>query len=206
MERDLNGFKVRQNSKTGMFCANDLLDIYNMSTTKNKRLDSYLRLTNVKSYIRAVIEDMNSNTTDVWYLEKDVIQAKKGKVNGGTWMHPYVFIDFAMWLSPEFKLNCIKWIYDNLLKFRNDSGNSFKEVNSALREAGATDPLHYIREAKMINKLALGASCGGQRNSATEGQLDLLNRLQKADVKLINKRLTFPNRVKELQNLKLLLT
>lgn len=142
----------------------------------------------------------------MWCLEKEVIKTKKGRVNGGTWMHPYLFIDFAMWLSPEFKLNCVKWIYDNLIKFRNFSGNSFKEVSAALKETGATDPLKYIREAKMINKLVLGSPAGGQRNGATEEQLDLLNRLQKADVKLILKGKTFPERVAELQNLKSLLS
>lgn len=34
-------------------------------------------------------------------------------------MHPLLFIDFAMWLNPAFKVKVLKFVYDELIKFRN---------------------------------------------------------------------------------------
>ena len=36
----------------------------------------------------------------------------RGKYNGGTWMHPMLFIDFAMWINPSFKYDVLKFVYD----------------------------------------------------------------------------------------------
>lgn len=33
----------------------------------------------------------------------EVIRTRRGKY-GGTWVHPYIFLDFAVWLSPVFKM------------------------------------------------------------------------------------------------------
>ena len=44
-------------------------------------------------------------------------RANKG-VNAGTWYHPYVYMDYAMWINPKFKLTVIKFVYDQLIKNR----------------------------------------------------------------------------------------
>ncbi|MBC7407182.1 MAG: KilA-N domain-containing protein [Arcicella sp.] len=36
-------------------------------------------------------------------------KANKG-VNAGTWMHPILFIDFAMWINPKFKVKVLKFV------------------------------------------------------------------------------------------------
>ena len=90
-----------------------------------------------------------------------------------------------------------------MIKLRLDSGDSFKEVNLALSEKGdKVAHWTYANEAKMINKLAFGDPSGGQRDSATEEQLELLGRLQKADEKLIREGLDFYERYEKLKELK----
>jgi hypothetical protein len=118
-------------------------------------------------------------------------------------MHPYLFMDFAMWLSPKFKLTCIKWIFDNLIKSRINAGDGFKQVNEALFNQKPNIPhWEYSNEAKMINKLVFGKPDKDQRNKATEYQLNLLSGLQKADKKLIDEGIDYLDRFKRLEKLK----
>lgn len=43
-------------------------------------------------------------------------------------MHPLLFIDFAMWLNPAFKVKVLKFVYDQLIQYRNDAGDTYKEM------------------------------------------------------------------------------
>lgn len=206
MKRDLNGLSVRQNSKTTMFNANDLLEIFNANAKTPKRLDKFLKAQDTQKYIEVIASDINSNNPKWGELDLQVIQTNRGRVNGGTWMHPYLFIDFAMWLSPEFKLTCVKWIYDKLIVFRNESGDSFKEVSAALRDQDLVRPHYYINETHLLNRLVFGTPDGGQRNIATEAQLKLMDLLQKADAKLIREGRSYLQREQALLRLKQLLS
>jgi hypothetical protein len=198
MQRDLNGVKVRQDSKTMFFNANDLLDLYNTTTGSNKRLQDYLDNQNTEETKMAVLKEIQNNANQREF-ENGVIQTKRGK-NGGTWMHPYLFIDFGMWLSADFKVTVIKWFYDNLIQLRNDAGDSFKDVNKALFEKYPNKAQFlYSNEATMINKLVFGTTEAGQRNLATEQQLALLKALQKADIHLIEQGLDYYERYEKLK-------
>jgi hypothetical protein len=208
MLRDLNGVKIRQNHKTGFFNANDLLELHNSKNGVQKSLDKYLDTKSFKELENAVIKDHILNTPKTGELDFSPIETKRGKY-GGTWMDPYIFIDFAMWLSPEFKLTCIKWIFDKLIMFRDECGDGFKAVNEALFNQKPNLPhWEYANEAKMINKLVFGNPDKGQRNSASEDQLGLLKSLQKADIKLIEQGYDFYERFDKLKTVKkvLLLT
>ena len=194
MFRPDGGVSVRQDTKTSFFNANDLLDIYNDNNDDNKRIQSYLSNESTKRYLNELVYQANQNSKDSSDLENGVISTKRGK-HGGTWMHPYLFIDFAMWLSPEFKVKVVRWVYDNLIKLRIDSGDGFKKVNDALFNNKPNIPhFTYSNEARMINKLVYGKPDKGQRNDSTEEQLHLLKVLQKADIKLIEDGLDYYDR------------
>jgi len=202
MTRDNGGISVRQDSKTSFFNANDLLDVYNSNNDENKRIQNYLDNEATKRYMNALIQDDILNHSNSSDLESSIISSKRGK-NGGTWMHPYLFIDFAMWLSPEFKVRVVKWVYDNLIKFRIEAGDGFKEVNEALFDIKPNSPpFVYANEAKMINKIVFGKPDKDQRNNATEPQLKLLKSLQKADTTLIQEGLDYYERYDKLRELK----
>jgi len=191
MIRDLNGVPIRQNHKTGMFNANDLVDAYNKKNpNEEKRLDNYLKSKSALEYIEYLfeLESKSLKMSDLKFnpiRPKNVIVTKRGRVNGGTWMNPYLFLDCAMWLDVEFKHWAMGCVHDKLIEVRDQAGDSFKEVNEALAEVyGPQRPIVYIREARMINGLVFGGK-SNQRNQATIDELDLLTRLQKADIKLI---------------------
>lgn len=216
MIRDLKGLPVRQNHKTGMFNANDLLDIYNKRNPDSlKRLDSFLKTQSTQEYMDFLAKKLSqpedsqnvalqldfSNTAKKRELirPENVIKTSRGSKNGGTWMYHNLFIDFAMWLNVEFKDWVIDCVSDKLILFRDQAGDSFKEVNTALTtKLGQQRHMEYIKEANMINELVFGNGQGGQRNQATEQELDMLNRLQRADVKLIKEGHSFDSRRKNL--------
>jgi hypothetical protein len=219
MIRDLKGVPVRQNHKTKMFNANDLLDAYKKSKPQSKKaLASFIKTKATTEYIeylsKKAKESEQSKYGEIALFEisdkkkdtEEVIKTSRGRVNGGTWMHPNLFIDFAMWLSVEFKDWVITCMSDNLLQYRDDAGESFKEVNLTLSACGNPRQYDFIQEAKMINGIVFGKETGGQRNKATEEQLDLLRKIQKADIKMIKKGLNKEQRRKQLTVLKKLLT
>lgn len=202
MKRTMKDIDIRQDSKTLFFNANDLLEAYNSKAKTQKRLQSYFANEATKRFMNELIKDEISNSKNSGELETDIISIKRGKY-GGTWLNPYLFVDFAMWLSPEFKVTIIKWVYDNLIRFRVDAGDSFKAVNAALFNAKPNSPPHYYsNEANMINKLVFGSPKGGQRNNATEKQLANLKFLQEADIKLIKNGLDSYDRYEKLKELK----
>jgi hypothetical protein len=124
MNRRLLEMDIRQKSKCGYFCANDLI------LAGNKwRLDNNLPIFNDKA----------------WYIQKNVVEfmdmlkdkygnvkiASRGRA-GTTWLHPLLFIDMALAISPKLKIEVYEWLYDYLLKYRNDSGDSYKKMAGSI--------------------------------------------------------------------------
>jgi hypothetical protein len=207
MQRQFNGLPIRQNSKTGFLNVNDLMDCYLTENPKSsKKVENYFRLNQTKEFAETIreaeLEAKNQNTHKNGDLVLPlvepikVIESKRG-VNGGTWVHPYLFLDFAMWLNPKFKLWAMSIIEDKLIELRNESGEKFKEMNQALKSSGATSPREYMKEASLMNKLTFGNPKGGQRNQATQDQLKMLNKLQKYNAHLIGQGMTHSARERE---------
>lgn len=47
-------------------------------------------------------------------------------------MHPILFIKFAMYLSPRFEYHVLKFVADEMIRYRNDAGDAYKELSSAI--------------------------------------------------------------------------
>ena len=69
---------------------------------------------------------------------KSIVVVTRGK-NGGTWMTPLMFLDFAMWLNPAFKVKVLKFVQDEMIKFRNEAGDNHKEMASAIQKIVSKD-------------------------------------------------------------------
>lgn len=178
MERQLCGKVVKQNHKTRMFNANDLHAVGNQirkqSGLKPKQAAAYFNLESTKELINQIC--IIENISDV-----EVKKATRGKA-GGTWVHPILFADMAMWYSPELKVKILKWVMDGLLDVRDNSGDSYKKMASALKQSfpGEFSPL---KMAEVANTIA--AECrvgnGSERwQKAAEDQLALRDKIQDA--------------------------
>lgn len=200
--RPEGGLIIRQDSKNSFFNANDLLELYNAKNKEGKRIQNYFDNEATKRYMSALIQTEDLNHSNQSELENTIMITKRGK-NGGTWMHPYLFIDFAMWLSPEFKVKVVRWVYDNLIKLRIKAGDDFKEVNDALFDLKPNSPpFIYSNEASMINKLVYGTTDKGQRNNGDEKKIAMVVALQKADIQLIKEGKDYYDRYEKLKELK----
>ena len=125
MIRPMGCLSVEQRTKDGMFNATSLLKQWNESAGEKKEITKFFENQNTKEFIEALMQEENLNTQDSAYLKT------KGK-KGGTWMHPILFVKFAMWLNPRFEVQVIKFVYDQMIAFRNEAGDAYKELSSAV--------------------------------------------------------------------------
>lgn len=203
MKREFNGADISQRTSDKFFNATELLKHYTSFGGKNKVIAEFWSNKSTKEFMEALSNDLNSNIGNSLYSEKDLYTTTRGK-DGGTYMHPYLFVKFAMWLSPEFEVQIIKWVYDNLIDYRNEAGDHYVEMAKAIQDTyqsfykSKPDPLVFIKEANYLNTLVFGVSKGKKRNDATEKELDKLNRLQLANIKLINESTPILERKKKL--------
>ena len=205
VKREFYQASVMQRSEDKYFCATDLLKYYNSNNTKKKVMAEFWSNQNTKDFMDALANDINVQNNKSLYLAKDLYSTKKGKVNGGTYMHPYLFVKFAMWLSPVFEVQVIKWVYDNLIDFRNQAGDHYKEMCTAISERyleffdKKPDPLVFQNEARVLKQLVFGDKRDRNRNEASEKELELLNKLQLANIKLLKKNISKDERYNKLR-------
>jgi hypothetical protein len=128
MTRPMGNFHVEQRTKDGMFNATDLLKQWNASSGQQKDIAHYFENSSTEEFVNALISEENFTSRNSVYV-KSKARMDRG---GGTWMHPILFIDFAMWLNPAFKVKVIKFVYDQMLKYRNDAGDAYKELSSSI--------------------------------------------------------------------------
>lgn len=169
MKRRLFEGEVSQNSKNGFLLANDLIVYGNQWRNKNAMplvtLASWMGTQQTKEFINELEQQFGT-----------VLETKRGK-KGGTWMHPYLFIDLALAISPKLKIEVYKWLYDELLKYRNDSGDSYKRMAGALWDrtnSKSTFPRDIAKLAVVIKN-----ECGvNDWQTATEEQLKFRDKIQ----------------------------
>lgn len=95
MIRPMGEFKVIQRTKDAFFNATDLLKQWNQLKGMKKEVSDYFDLSSTKEFIYTIMERENYDTGNYPYHKS---RANKGD-NAGTWMHPLLFIDFAMWIN-----------------------------------------------------------------------------------------------------------
>lgn len=125
MVRPMGDFLVQQRTKDGMFNATALLKQWNENNGQKKSIAHYFENSNTDEFVKAIQEEENLKCRNSVFLKT------KGKT-GGTWMHPLLFIDFAMWLNPSFKVKVIKFVSDEMIKYRNEAGDAYKALSAAV--------------------------------------------------------------------------
>lgn len=182
MVREFAGEYIRQNHLTKMFSANDLAKLF-----PNKNLYDWINKQDTEIYIKKVMERENIDLDQVIKHTK----VKRGE-GSGTWLHPMLAIDLAMWLSVDFKYDVIRWVFDNLCVFRDQAGDNHREMGAAIKDVlNPTDGYVYADETHMVQELACVKN--GSRNECKEEQLKLLNDIQKWNTKLL--RMGITNRI-----------
>lgn len=84
-----------------------------------------------KEFINALVAEESKHRNSVEIRLSDIYTKHRG-IFGGTWMTPLLFIDFAMWLNPTFKVQVLKFVYDELIRYRNEAGDAYREIHEAI--------------------------------------------------------------------------
>ena len=171
MTRKFLDGEITQNHKTGWFNATELLSIANKYRETQgelpKRTNDYLKKQETKEFIATIAKKEEIS---------EVVKTAKGK-HGGTWVHPLILIDIAMWLSMDFKYQAMQWLQDNLLKYRDISGDDYKTLSSAICQK-----INPAKAGIMIPEIAtkIKEHIGVEDwNKATEQQLKKRTQIQK---------------------------
>ena len=171
MVRKMGVFDVNQRTKDGMFNANSLLKQWNVANDSKKEIKDYFENKSTQEFIDVLKNDQSTIGGIVPMIKS---RASKGE-NAGTWMHPYLFIDFAMWINPKFKFEVIKFVYDELIKYRNDAGDNYVSLSASGVKLKGYD---FIEVAKAIQWIVFGRTGKELRQTATQKELVELNDLQ----------------------------
>jgi len=175
-------FKVSQRTKDGFFNATELLKQWNEKSGMKKEVTKFFELSSTSELVKVIMSRENLNTQDSTYLKT------RGK-NGGTWMHPILFIDFAMWINPSFRYDVIKFVYDEMIKFRNLAGDAYPSMCRAVR---SIMPEPIFREkvkdlAKSLNIIVYGKHETEMRNKiGDESKIREMYELEKQIAQWIN--------------------
>jgi hypothetical protein len=161
MKRELFGREISQKSKSELFSATDLVRAGNAWRIGQGLppfdLTAFFSYKSTKEFIAS--------------LEKNNLTVKisgRGR-SSHTWVHPFLFIDIALAISPELKIEVYSWLYDHLLKYRNESGDSYKKMAGALffKYPNKSDFPKYIQKVATIIKAELQAKNWNEENERT---------------------------------------
>lgn len=190
MIRDV-GFMQR--TSDGYFNATAIISEFNSQNGQKKMLGNYSKLDSTASYIEQLKKEG---------IENPCITGRGKGVNVGTWMHPYLFVDFAMWLSVEFKSKVIRYVVDGLITARNEAGDYHKEMCAQILESYVTtnrcrpNGEIYRKESLMIRESVTDKT---ERNEMTEKELASITTLQKLNTGMIKKGIGFESRKKNIE-------
>lgn len=183
MKRELFGHQISQKSKSEFFSATDLEKAGN----EWRRINGLSKF-NLSQFLKSkltieFIEELESK-----YNTK-VVLIGRGRL-GSTWVHPLLFIDIALAISPKLKVEVYDWIFDSLIKNRNNSGDSYKQMSAALwlRHTNHREFPVFISKVADYIKSQLKVT---DWNEASKEQLELRDKIHIA-IKLYCNVLTSP--------------
>lgn len=168
MKRELFGEEISQNNLNSFFSATDLVRAGN-----KWRVSNGLPIFNLATFFQTkeVKEFMN-------FLKQEYGEIKinsRGKY-GTTWVHPFLFIEIALAISPKLKVEVYSWLYDSLIKYRNNSGDSYKKMCGALYITQTNKRMFAEDIKRLANRIK--NECGvTDWEHATEEQLKLRDKI-----------------------------
>ena len=94
-----------------------------------------------------------------------------------------------MWLNPTFEVKVIKFVYDELVKYRNEAGDAYREMSSAIAKIVNKSFMQTAMKdvAKALNYIVYNDHQSSMRNKqADELKLRELFEIEKDISKLIH--------------------
>lgn len=182
MQRRMGSISIYQRTKDGFFDATSLLREWNSQTGMQKQVAHYFELSATQEFVSTIMQRENLKE------RKSVFIIGRGK-GGGTWMHPLLFIDFAMWINPSYRYDVLRFVFDQMLKFRNDAGEAYKEMSAAIATIVDKNLMQQAMKkvAEAINYIVFAAHYPNIRNDhGSEDEMRELFELERRIANAIN--------------------
>ena len=201
LSRKMGDYEITQRTSDGYFDGNALLTQWNsQKNNPQRKMETFLTASNTGEFCSALNDEI-SQTADNQHranLPKGdnqlVIKSKgrmtmKGRTSDKVWMHPYLFIKFSMWINPRFEVKVIKFVYDELIKQRNEAGDAYREMSEAVAKLSKKGEIaqNIAKVAEAINYISQNDHARMIRNKADESQMKEYVRIEKEIIMLVNK-------------------
>lgn len=174
MRRPMGQFEVLQRTSDGFFDGNALLLQWNkVPGNPRRKISEFLESPKTQEFIKTLQDDIyqcrkNDNVDLQVVKEIKGRTGKGGKTPNRVYMHPFLFIKFAMWINPKFELQVIKFVYDELIKNRHLAGDNYNVLTSAIATLPDSD---YRQIATAIQWIVFNRTGKNLRQEATQEQL-----------------------------------
>lgn len=184
----------------GYICLNDLASFF-----PNKEIKEWLKNKSTAELLEKVNEFLNRGNFP--QLKTSLI-SKRGRHKSGTFAHELVAMDFAAWLSVEFKLHIYQSFINGTQRKENWNikrilaANNYKMMAEAIKNDHEKPmPYHYSNEALMLNEIVFGLRDAHIRDLATEEQLDKISALEQHNATMILLGMDYQSRKEKLTQL-----
>ena len=190
MFRSMGDYEVLQRTSDSYFDGNALLNLWRKEhPTCKDTINDFLAQKKVQTFIIELEKEMGEFAQpQKWGLAetqgfKSIKYIKgrntsKGRTKDQVWLNPYLFIKFAMWINPKFELQVIKFVYDELIKFRHLAGDNYNVLTAAIAKLPDCD---YRETAIAIQWIVFNRTGKELRQQATQLELaeisDIENKL-----------------------------
>ncbi|MDR2146404.1 MAG: KilA-N domain-containing protein [Tannerella sp.] len=143
MIRKMGNYEIIQRTLDGYFEANALLRQWNndIQHEDKREMNKFLSSEKTKEFIETIVERENEKSIfrDFGELQVVIKGKTRGLLHGGSlpasvWMHPLLFIDFAMWINPRFKYDVLKFVFDEMIKYRHEAGDEYRTLAAAIQK------------------------------------------------------------------------
>lgn len=183
--------------ENGYLCLNDLNAYF-----PNKRIQHWQENQATKELISSVEEILiRRKEGELETSPMSAIVGKKGRYKSGTYAHELIAMDFAMWLSVEFRIHVYQ-SYINGTQHKQNwnikrilAANNYRVMCEAVKHAH--DPAkhyHFSNEAKMLNTIIFGQHEPDVRDTASEAQLNAIAWLESHNAALIDLGMNYEDR------------
>lgn len=179
MVRYIDNLSVVQRTSDGFFDGSELLRQWNaVEGNPRRRMTEFLDSPKTKDFLKALAEDESQRTkTDIG--ENQLLikikgrNTKYGKTPDKVWMNPLLFIKFAMWINPTFEVKVLRFVYDEMIRYRNEAGDAYKELGNAVSKIVPKDFMQVAmpKVAEAINWVIFNHHERNLRNKKGEESL-----------------------------------
>lgn len=158
-------------------------------------MSEFLESAKVKEFMIALAEDESQRRKSDIAVNQLLIaikgrNTKYGRTPDKVWLNPVLFIKFAMWINPRFEVQVIRFVYDHMIEFRNDAGDAYKDLGSAVQKIVAPNFMRVAMKkvGEALNWIIFNKHEKALRNKHGEGwKMRSLFDLEREVAMLINK-------------------